>query len=75
MGVSQIWGYLLGGLYDKDYSILGSILGSPYFGKLSYSPATGVDLRVYWRFRIYDQHPTLSGPEACFGALPSAYLI
>ena len=23
-----------GGLHDKDYSILGSLLGSPYFGKL-----------------------------------------
>ena len=27
------WG---GGPYQKDYSILGSILGSPYFGKLPY---------------------------------------
>ena len=29
-------GYHFGGLYNKDYSILGSILGSPYFGKLPY---------------------------------------
>ena len=36
MGVSQNWGYLFGGPYNKDYSILGSILGSPYFGKLPY---------------------------------------
>ena len=36
MGVSQNWGYLLGGPNNKDYSILGSILGYPYFGKLPY---------------------------------------
>ena len=29
-------GYLFGGPYNKDYSILGSILGSPHFGKLPY---------------------------------------
>ena len=27
---------LFGGPHNKDYSILGSILGSPYFGKLPY---------------------------------------
>ena len=26
----------LGGPHNKDYSILGSILGSPYFGKLPF---------------------------------------
>ena len=31
-GVSQNFG----GPHSKDYSILGSILGSPYFGKLPY---------------------------------------
>ena len=34
MGISQNYGYLFGGPHNKDYSILGSILGSPYFGKL-----------------------------------------
>ena len=34
VGVSQNEGYLLGGPHNKDYSILGSILGSPYLGKL-----------------------------------------
>ena len=34
MGVSQNYGYLFGGPNNKDYSILGSKLGSPYFGKL-----------------------------------------
>ena len=33
--LSQNWGYLFAGPYKKDYSTLGSILGSPYFGKLS----------------------------------------
>ena len=34
MGVSHTQGYLIGGSHKKDYSILGSILGSPCFGKL-----------------------------------------
>ena len=36
LGVSQNEGYLNGGPHDKDYSILGSILGSPSFGKLPF---------------------------------------
>ena len=36
-GVSQNYGYLFEGPHNKDYSILGSILGSPYFGKLPYT--------------------------------------
>ena len=32
----KIRGTLLRGPHNKDYSILGSILGSPYFGKLPY---------------------------------------
>ena len=42
VGVSQFRGTLFRGPYNKDYSILGSILGSPDFGKLpcgSYSPS------------------------------------
>ena len=34
MGVSQNKGYLIGGPHIKDHSSLGSILVSPYFGKL-----------------------------------------
>ena len=34
VGDSQNDGYLLGVLNNKGYSILGSILGSPYLGKL-----------------------------------------
>ena len=34
MEVSQNLEVPFWGLYSKDYSILGSILGSPYFGKL-----------------------------------------
>ena len=36
MGGSQNSGYHFGGPNNKDYSIMGSILGSPYFGKLPY---------------------------------------
>ena len=31
-GVSQNWGYLFGGPHTKDCSVLGSIMGFPYFG-------------------------------------------
>ena len=44
MGVSQIWGYHFRGPHNKDYSILGSILGSPYIGKLPYSESRGPDV-------------------------------
>ena len=37
MGFSQNKGYPFGGPHNKDYSMLGSILGSHYFGKLPYS--------------------------------------
>ena len=46
MSSNQIWGFpkirgtLFGGPYNKDYSVLGSILGSPYLGKLPYIIAT-----------------------------------
>ena len=36
MGVCQNYGYHFRGPHNKDYSILGSILGSPYLGKLPY---------------------------------------
>ena len=39
--VSQHWGYLVGGPHNKDYSIFGSILGSPYFGKLRFRAGSG----------------------------------
>ena len=32
--VSQNKGYLFAGTHNKDYGILGSVLGSPYLGKL-----------------------------------------
>ena len=34
LGVSKKWGVPFWGSLYKDYSILGSIFGSPYFGKL-----------------------------------------
>ena len=36
MGLPKIRGTTFGGPNNKDYSILGSLLGSPYFGKLPY---------------------------------------
>ena len=36
LGFPKIRGYHFGGLHNKDYNILGSILGSPYFGKLPF---------------------------------------
>ena len=41
MGVSFDLGYFFSGPNNKDYSILGSILGSPYFGKLPYKLTSG----------------------------------
>ena len=41
MGTSQNLGYIIAGPYNKGYSILGCILGSPYLGKL---PNTSVVL-------------------------------
>ena len=38
LGVSSSSGYHYGGPNNKDYGILGSILGSPYFGKLPIMP-------------------------------------
>ena len=35
-GGSQIQGCFFGGPYKKDYSFSGSVLGSPYSGKLPY---------------------------------------
>ena len=51
MGVSQNSGYLFGGSNNKDYSILGSISGSPYFGKLPYEDQSAKELaqRQYLR--------------------------
>ena len=41
MGVSQTNGYHFGGPNNKDYSILGSMFGSPYLGKLPYRSFLG----------------------------------
>ena len=39
-GFLKIMDTVLGGPYNKDYSVLGSMLGCPYLGKLPYkSPA------------------------------------
>ena len=41
-GFPKLGGSLIGGPYNKDYSILGSILGSPHFGKLPYVASDGI---------------------------------
>ena len=48
MGVSKNYGYHLGGPSNMDSSILGSILGSPYFGKLPYGIISG-PLKLLYR--------------------------
>ena len=49
-GVSPNLGYLLGVPYNKDYNILGSILGSHFSGKLPFAlfPSSG------WQRRVQD---------------------
>ena len=47
-------GTFLGGPHNKDYSILGSILGSPYFGKL---PNTVVFLGVRVATTLLTRNP------------------
>ena len=65
--------YLFGGPNNKDYSILGSILGSPYFGKLPSSTGSGISgqhvgsrdgrgiflwgLGCIWKFWLYFNFP------------------
>ena len=43
MGGSQNYGYLFGGPQNKDYSILGSTSGSPYFGELPHGDTQSTD--------------------------------
>ena len=58
MGVSQNWGYHYGGPNDKDYSILGSILGNPNVGKPLYRGlrfefrVSGLGFRGPYYFRV-----------------------
>ena len=47
MGVSQNYGYVFAGPQNQDCSILGSILGSPYFGKLPYVFGLGAGLQSF----------------------------
>ena len=53
-------GFLIGGPHNKDYSVLGSILGSPNFGKLPYNqPNQVLILHTWWGPRR--QHPATAG--------------
>ena len=51
MRVSQNSGYHFGCPYNKDYSILGSILGYLYFGKLLYRGSGKENESYYLGFR------------------------
>ena len=66
-GIPKIGGYLFGGPNNKDYSILGSILGYLYFGKLPYigTPLNGLS-RGY-RGNI--------GVSRGYGALEEDYIV
>ena len=45
-GFPKIRGTLIGDPHNKDYSILGSILGFPYFGKLPFSYSSADPLPI-----------------------------
>ena len=63
MGVSQNWGYHFGCPYNKDYSILGSILGFPYFGKVPYRwRVEGLGLSYCWILISVGPPKTKRGP-------------
>ena len=53
MRVSQSWRVPFGSLYNKDYTIVGPILGSPYLGKLPWNPImksqVEKNMRMTWK--------------------------
>ena len=68
MGVSQNEGYLfLGVPYNKDYGSLGSMLGSPYLGKLPY--CQGEDPPQLRALQQHPLQPSRCAPGGC-EALP-----
>ena len=67
---SQNYGYLFGGPHNKGYSILGSILGSPYLGKLPYHLCSGYDEMHACGVILFDEplgansgHPSKHPPQ------------
>ena len=60
-GVSQNQGYHFGGPHNKDSRILGSILGSPYFGKLPYLQCGGHQKSIPYT-KLSEKH-TLQKPQ------------
>ena len=55
MNISQNQGYHFGGPYNEDYSIMGSILGFPYFLEATiFRPATMCSTRHHpgWRLTV-----------------------
>ena len=63
--VSRNWGHLLGGPCSKDDSILGSILGSPYFGKLP----------IRWRSGEFELLRIMDSVNIYVPTNPSVYLV
>ena len=64
--VSQNKGYPIGGLHNKDYNILGSILGSPYLGKLPYCcRQVSYWLKVPLQRAVADNLESASGSSVC----------
>ena len=63
MGVYQNEGYHFRGSSKKDYSILGSILGSPYFGKV---PNTNNNCDRFGSGQPQENWKTWSGLKPCF---------
>ena len=72
MGVSQIRGTLFRVPYNKDYSILGSTLGSPHLGKLPYNPPDTIIFLVGTAKKVpptSGNANSISGCRVCLGAV------
>ena len=65
-GFPKIRGTILGSPYKKDYSILGSTWGSPYFGKLPYRGYLGLyRLRTPLRLLCFVARPNFLSCMVC----------
>ena len=63
-GVSQNWGHHFAGPKNKDYSLLGSIMGSPYPGKLLCGGVHRARTWLHERLRIGEEGTcTLGSPR------------
>ena len=60
-GFPKIRGTFFGGPHNKDYSILGSLLGSPYFGKLPYISERSHRHSLYTLYRYLCSNAIIMG--------------